>query len=360
MQKVTDKIKFLPIYKDNTCICYCTSNFFAKYCIASVLSLIKNSSELKTYDIIVFETDFLSNDNRDLFNTIVKNKHNVSLRFIDASKYLNIDLYERGVVTKATYCRFCIFDVLDVYKNVIYIDCDTIVNTDISLLYKIDFGNKLIAAVTDYNLLFNCYNNTNWMKAETNYIFNELKLNSIHDYFNGGVLVFNIQKIKDKTNLTTKKLFNMAISKKWRTFDQDILNIVFKNNVLYLDEKWNVPMFIHNFDVIDINKLKNMPKENFEKYCVAFKNPFILHFLDRTMPTYFPNHYYASLYHNYINDCPSLCEIFQKERDKIYRDEKIKLKEEIKFKNRLKRYFTNIVFPFGSKRGKLLRKLIRK
>ena len=126
------------------------------------------------------------------------------------------------------------------YNKVLYLDCDICANYDISKLFSIDFENTELLAVRD-PILFKLHNN----KLINNYFNNNLQLEIPYNYFNAGMLLFNLERFNIKeygTNLkeaAQKAIFNNAT--------QDILNIIFNKKVKLLPFNWNYMNNICNF-----------------------------------------------------------------------------------------------------------------
>lgn len=119
--------------------------------------------------------------------------------------------------------------------RILFCDVDMIVNKSINDLFTIDFEDKFIAACSDY--FVNKYN----IEHKKN-----LKLEN-ENYFNVGVLLLNLNKLRQI------KLFEQSIeiiekNKEFLKFpEQDILNIICKDKVIYLDEKYNYITKIRGF-----------------------------------------------------------------------------------------------------------------
>jgi lipopolysaccharide biosynthesis glycosyltransferase len=116
--------------------------------------------------------------------------------------------------------------------KVIYLDVDMITLTDISGLWMTPLNDFIIAAVKDRSGVIG----STW-GGITNYEMLGLDPNA--PYFNSGLLLIDIDKWR-KTNLTTDVLTCITNNKIYANFpDQYGLNVVFANNWLQLDEKWN-------------------------------------------------------------------------------------------------------------------------
>lgn len=137
--------------------------------------------------------------------------------------------------------------------RILFCDVDMIVNKSIDGLYNIDFENKFVAACSDY--FVNKYN----VGHKKN-----LKLEN-EDYFNVGVLLLNLNELR-KINLFEQSIEIIEKNKEHLKFpEQDILNIVCKDKVIYLDEKYNYITKIRGFKDLMKYILK---KDNSEKIVI--------------------------------------------------------------------------------------------
>lgn len=124
------------------------------------------------------------------------------------------------------YYRLFIPRILHAYNKAIYLDCDIVVNCDISQLFTLDMRENWVQAVP--NLL------NNDMRRYTKWRMNI----DYPKYFNSGVLVIDIKKWND--NRVLYKCLELL--DKYRDLvcpDQDVLNMVCNGKVHYLDLSWN-------------------------------------------------------------------------------------------------------------------------
>ena len=108
----------------------------------------------------------------------------------------------------------------------IYIDGDTLILKDLYELYNVNLNDKYAAVVKDFKVS---------NKYATKF-FKELEKKN-NGYFNSGMMVLNLKKIRDE------KLNDVLIQ--YRMYgvnyfaDQDALNVCFGGKVLYVDLKYN-------------------------------------------------------------------------------------------------------------------------
>lgn len=158
-------------------------------------------------------------------------------------------------VTKMTYARILIPNILPSIDKVIFIDSDTIVRTDISQLYDIELGDNYLGMVEDA-----CG------KVNSRKLWND---NSTL-YFNCGVMLINSKKLRDNEYLN---LIDQQIQHNGDNYiicDQDVLNDTFKGHIFTLNMGWN---FHHE----KFFKLKYYNPIDTKEYLEVLSNPYIAH-----------------------------------------------------------------------------------
>lgn len=220
-----NKSKVVPIF-------FACDDKFVPYMMVTMRSLIDNISSKRTYIIHVLHTD-ISIKNQGLVKTL--ETENCKIEFNDVSKQLaqiEKKITLRDYYSATTYYRLFIADMFPQYDKVAYIDSDTIVLQDIAGFVDYDLEDNYIGAIRDQ------------LVAQTDiygeYAEKVLGL-SREAYFNAGVVLINCKQFRKKdiqkqfTDFLNTYRFVVAQ-------DQDYLNILCKNKVLWIDGKWNVQM----------------------------------------------------------------------------------------------------------------------
>jgi len=180
------------------------------------------------------------------------------------------------------YGRLFIPELCQGFKQAIYLDVDISVNLDIAELARIDLQDSYIAAVPEFGIEI-----IRKTKAENLYIRDNLGLNANNYYINSGVLVFNIPKWQE-LNLTNQCLAKLAICT--RSPDQDAINMVCKDHIYYLEQKynfisWDYREMLKNEDIqqkiTQSDFLKNLVNE-YNKWYYSDKN--IIHYIGYIKP----------------------------------------------------------------------------
>jgi len=224
-------------------------------------SAVSNTPNTQLNFYVIYE-DLNSEKQKLVTKAFSKNK-NVSVEYIkmDKSLFKNVILKTYADSSYEAYARLLLPDIFPKLEKIIYLDADMIILNNLNLLEDIDLDSHPIAAVTDIN--------NNSVKI-FEYLF---KLKNVKGYFNSGVLVMNLKKLREE-NFTEKSLeFISGTSVSYKFFDQDILNYFFHNRYLKLDYRWNVQLY----EEIASTKYWHTTMNEFE-YKLTKISPFIIHY----------------------------------------------------------------------------------
>ena len=190
-------------------------------------SIIEHTDSRICFHILHDET--LSNENKRKLKRVAKQKSNsIKLHYVDTSIF--DDVKDRlHTFTVGTMFRLMLPEMLPNLNKIIYLDADIFVNIDIKELWDIDTSDVCVAGVKDY-----------WV---ANYAWNpypvQKELVNRDSYINAGVLVLNLNKIRSYCNMKEKTLEYLIENPESNLFDQDALNVVYKNSIKTIDSKWN-------------------------------------------------------------------------------------------------------------------------
>ena len=132
--------------------------------------------------------------------------------------------------------RLFIPNIISVDK-IIYLDCDIVVNLDIYDLWKVRIDNYAIAVVRDFWAIEHMDGKKiSWRLL----LFWKLLGITPESYFNSGVMLMNLIKLRSEYNITESMYKFFEYYKTCSTLpDQDFLNWLFANDRLLLDERFN-------------------------------------------------------------------------------------------------------------------------
>lgn len=209
------------------------------------------------------------------------------LTFLDVSVYVaGHDLKAKAHISSETYYRFLIPELFQDYDKVLYLDCDIIVCEDVARIYDRQMQDNLIGAVRDADFIGQ-YNGAN--PDTRNYCDSTLKLNRPLDYFQAGVLLFNVPLFRKKVSV--KKLLRMADNTDYKFSDQDILNIICEGRVCFFPIRWNLLTDSrHRMDRV----ISEAPKRIMDEYMEARQSPAVIHYAGADKPWKNPGEDFAS------------------------------------------------------------------
>ena len=219
------KRQIIPIF-------YACDEAFIKYTIVSLDSMIKNASSDYIYDIHILSTTASC---EMVQKTLSLQNDNFKISFDDVSGHLekiNKELPVRDYYSKTTYYRMFISEMFPALDKAIYIDSDTVVQGDISELYNQELYDNLVGAAHEQAMV--------QIDEYGTYVEQNLGIDR-NNYFNAGVMLINCKKFRDERVLEQflklLSVYNFAV-----TQDEDYLNVICKDRVLWIDGRWNTEM----------------------------------------------------------------------------------------------------------------------
>ena len=205
---------------------------YIQYMMVTMKSIIANISKRYLYKMYVLHTDITPE--HQMFIQEMETK-NCKVIFVDVTtelRKIEKKITLRDYYSATTYYRLFIAEMFPEYKKVIYVDSDTIIREDIAKLYQYNLEKNYIGAVRDQLVV--------QTDIYGDYVEKVLGI-SRGAYFNAGVVLINCEQFRSQHML--KKFIDLLNT---YTFvvaqDQDYLNILCKENVLWVDPRWNVQM----------------------------------------------------------------------------------------------------------------------
>lgn len=219
---VMDGAKIIPVF-------YAADEKYMPYLAVALASLKAVKSKDYYYHIHVLYAGALNGYAKKLK---AMEEDNLTIQFIDVTQELariQDCMICRDYYTPAIYYRLLIPELFPQFDKVLYMDCDTIALADVAELYGTDIGENYIGAVADQAVAA--------VPAFRAYTKNALGIEA-EKYFNSGVIVMNLKEFR-KVHFYEKfaqvlRSYNFTIAP-----DQDVLNLICKDKVCYLDGGWN-------------------------------------------------------------------------------------------------------------------------
>lgn len=263
-----------PVYDDTAaCIVFMADNAYAQYLAVTIYSIMQNASLDNNYDLIVFDGG-ISVENQQKMLSMIDGMPNFSLRFFDTVGFLqDFDksiFYVNRKFVIATYYRFFIAGILSDYERCLYLDCDLVVNSDVAMLHRTELNGHMVAAVRDLGVSSLVKNNH---RKLSHYVYETLQMDDAESYFNAGVLVMNLARMRAE-QVGEKLIEKLKEIETPLHLDQSIMNALFNGDVEFLDSTHN---FMWSFG--------GEEKSSFPPALqAAYDNPKIIHYTTTLKP----------------------------------------------------------------------------
>ncbi|TLD80919.1 glycosyltransferase family 8 protein [Helicobacter sp. MIT 05-5293] len=264
--------------------------------LAVALESLKTHTHTSCYDIIILEIHLSEEQKRTILTHYTNDK--ISIRFLNLEREISLHRqtsYTTTYLSSAMYLRFFIPKILHQYQRAIYCDSDVIFCADIASLYDVDLGDNLLGVVKDTGVQVFHHLNDHFVS----YAQNTLCLKNSQNYFQSGLLVFNIPQCL-KENLCEQCLETLAHLESPIYPDQDVLNIVAEGKVAFLQGCWSVENHILVYEYF----LSNLPAQELELYKQDLASVKILQYAGDMKPWSYPDTPNATLWWSYARNSP--------------------------------------------------------
>lgn len=239
-------------------VVFCSDGNYIEYLATSLASVYHNNLENDIH-FHVFSYDV----SEDQLAKIRTQAGNISVYKIDDADLEKYDGQSSlAHINKSTYIRLLVPRLLPVNVNrFVYLDVDTLCFSSLAALQAVDIDNVVCAVVTDNSPEINRKNSQRIGMTDAR-------------YFNAGFLYINrdawlAHEVERKTQDILRERKGQL-----KYLDQDALNIVLENNVVFIDKKWNLLYTLLNEE----------QQQNFIYYPESV--PVIMHFTGGRKPWY--------------------------------------------------------------------------
>jgi lipopolysaccharide biosynthesis glycosyltransferase len=265
--------------KNKVNVVFASNNKFIQHCGVAINSLIKNNLSNNSLAFFILSSELILESNKAKIISLLRKNDTVKFVNIDSALYSQFKILDR--FSKETYNRLFFPNLFPNVKKFIYLDSDVIIKGDVSVLWKINLGKKVLGAVSD--LILNNYL-TRFGVADSS-------------YFNAGVLLIDAEKFR--VNKVLKKSIDFLISNHdlVKFPDQDALNYVLNGNWKRLGLEWNLQTNYVDTGIMVYLKVGKLVR--------SIKKPLIIHYNTTYKPwdaRYFSK--YKKEYYQYLKGTP--------------------------------------------------------
>ncbi len=241
-------------------ILLCFDDAYSAFAATVINSVCINNVGAHRFFVI---TDYISDDNQNKLSSLVeKFSSSIEFLFISKEETENFPIGKgtaNTYINIAAYFRLFMFKLLsDDVKKVLYLDCDLIVDGDLWNLWKQEMPSDIwLFAVEDE--MFSARNGVKRLGYEEKY-----------SYFNSGVLLLDIEKIRKRYNFECIIKYINNNRSRIVYHDQDVLNALLYGHVYFMPLKYNV---------MDFNYIKGRKlNERYAQEKDAIYHPVIIHY----------------------------------------------------------------------------------
>ncbi|MCW2283618.1 lipopolysaccharide biosynthesis glycosyltransferase [Rhodoblastus acidophilus] len=243
-------------------VTFAIDDAYAPHCGAAIASLLGNIHPRQELTVHILHDQNFSDSSRARLSALFRTPE-ARIDFIQVrAEEFEIFPDNRPHISRATYYRLALHRLLpnEVAKT-IYIDADVILADNIGQIW-VDLGDHLCGACVDEG------------GVEQS---KRLGLPASHIYFNAGVCVFNIAKLRSCNADQLYRDAFLSYRERIALQDQDILNIAFCDKTLALPLRWNANARLYRF-----NELERLYSA--EDARAAAENPGLIHYTDMSKP----------------------------------------------------------------------------
>ncbi|HEJ0068300.1 TPA: lipopolysaccharide 1,2-glucosyltransferase [Citrobacter koseri] len=221
----------------------------------SMTSILIHNQNVKVHLHLL--TDYIDDDYRQKFSELAKqHSTNITVYFMDATELKVLPC--GNAWSYATYFRFIAFEYLaGKVDSILYIDADVICKGSLAELSHIDLDGYAAAVVRDVD------------------DSPARKIEEKPDYFNAGVIYANLKVWKEQNFINSAFDILLDKERKLPFFDQDVLNILFLNKVIFLPRTYNTIYGIKQ-------ELKNKDISKYKEYITT--DTILIHYVGVTKP----------------------------------------------------------------------------
>lgn len=259
----------------------------------SMISLYETNRETKDLSVYLLG-DNVSKENKELLKSIAK-RYDRTFTAIDVPDLQIPEALCNKRWPRSAYTRLFSGLLLPTQvEKVLYLDCDTIITDNISQLNEIDIKDYTIFGVKD---------------CISRQYKENIGLNKDDIYINAGVLLINLNKMRQKDISKEIETFFNKYEKTMFFADQDVLNGILRGKVGVLHPKYDVMTLLYAYSYSDIKQLRR-PTNYYSKELVeeAVNRPAIIHFTTcmTNIRPWFKNsdHPYAATFEKYWQISP--------------------------------------------------------
>lgn len=247
-------------------ILFSSDDNYARHLGVAMYSLMTHNQKAEKLNFFVVD-NHITDDNLAKLRQVVEGFCNSTLFFIPFDSYAKeLQLDMPWPISMSAYGRLFAADLLSSdIDRVLYLDCDMIINHDLTELWEYDLGDYCIGAVQD---------------QVSPKVKEAVGMNPRSPYFNSGMLLIELKKWRELNVCSRAMDFIKNHQGRVTHHDQGVLNGIFCENWLRLPLRYNVMTVHYLMPFLRIRHFYKDPSSFYSEQEVdaSKSSPFILHY----------------------------------------------------------------------------------
>lgn len=281
MDKISD---VLAPHQNCIPVALATDENYAMPTAVAITSILENAAGNTFYDFHILTPVYFPSQTSRKIALIKYGYPNCNINFIGIKASFDDALIRLSHITKPTYYRLLLGDLLPQYDKCIYLDSDTVVCTDLTEFFSTDLDGYYLGGIKDFD-----FNDPSRNHDERR---RDTGLCIENNYINAGVLLMNLKAIR-RDGMT--EAFLSEIKKEYLFQDQDILNITCLDKIKHLPVRYNLMSYAFSYP--DRSPHLVYSREELDD---ATSNPAIIHFAAHLKPWLYYGLEYSGVWHRYF------------------------------------------------------------
>lgn len=212
-------------------ILFCINENYSDYALLSMYAILKNNKGSNFINFYIIHDGLQQATKEKMKVALERYESKYSVTFIPIEKSLFDGLpIIISHLTSIIYARLFLFKLYP-WGNVdrlIYLDVDILINGDLKMLWDVDLQGKTIGACFD-----------SYVEYGTSSHKEKIGLRGDQPYFNSGVLLIDMKKWQKRDICLEVGKWIETNKELMRYPDQDVLNALFKDEVLLINNRFN-------------------------------------------------------------------------------------------------------------------------
>ena len=243
-------------------IVLCPDNYYTAYTYVAMMSILFSKFYFTYISFYLVINDDFEKNNMNFLYSLYEQYDYFNITFINVGDRYN-DVYISRYLTKQTYFRFSIGELIPYLNRIIYLDSDILVYNDLSEFYNLHFNRKIILGQPTY--------------------YNKSPKTGVYK-INNGILLLNLKKMRN-IKMEEKVLYILENGFKIELHDQFLLNQFFFRYIGIFPPKYHCRPFNNYSEIKKFNYYSGSIFDDDYLY-FSYKYPMIIHFSHYSKPIY--------------------------------------------------------------------------